>query len=201
MRRLACWIAPLLLALACATRPPDDPGNLCSIFAEKRGWYRAATDTRERWGVPEAVQLAIIHRESSFRADARPPRRRFLWVLPGRRPSSAYGYGQVLDGTWDLYQRDTGRGGADRHDFGDVSDFIGWYAHRIRAQSGIQPTDAYHLYLAYHEGPLGYVRGTHLGKPWLLAVADQVAARAARYARQHARCRDRLDRGPWFWPF
>jgi hypothetical protein len=117
--------------------------------------------------VPEAVQLAVIYKESSFRHDAKPPRTRFLWIFPGPRPSSAYGYGQVLDGTWAIYRRRTGNGGADRDDFGDVTDFIGWYGEQIRRRTGIEKDDAYHVYLAYHEGPGGFARGTHRNKKWL----------------------------------
>ncbi|MEE9279569.1 MAG: transglycosylase SLT domain-containing protein [Myxococcota bacterium] len=198
----AAWlVAPLLISSACATRPPSAADDLCEIFDERRDWHRAARRSRERWGVPEAVQLAIIHQESGFRADARPRRRRLLWVLPGPRPSSAYGYGQVIDPTWDLYRRATGRRGADRDDFGDVTDFIGWYAGQIRDRTGVAPGNAYSLYLAYHEGPLGFARQTHSKKPWLLRAARRVAGRASRYARQYAACRDRLERGRWWWPF
>jgi len=186
--------------LACVTRPPEEPDDLCAIFEEKRGWYRAALRSFERWKVPEAVQLAIIHQESSFRALARPPRRRILWIFPGPRPSSAYGYGQVVDPTWKLYQR-AGRAGASRSDFGDVSDFIGWYASWIERRTGVPKSDAAQLYLAYHEGPEGYRRGNHRSKPWLVKVSQKVASRAARYQAQYEGCRESLARPrfPWFW--
>lgn len=180
--------------------PPSDADDICSIFSEKRSWHRSAVGAFERWGVPEAVQLAIIHQESSFRARARPPRRRILWIFPGPRPSSAYGYGQVVDSTWDRYRRDTGQPGADRDDFGDVVDFIGWYAVHIERRAGIPRNDAYRLYLAYHEGPRGYVRGNHRHKAWLDRAARKVKHRADRYHQQYLGCRDRL-RGPWWWPF
>jgi len=51
--------------------------------------------------------MAIIRQESSFQADAQPPRSRILWIIPGPRPSSAYGYSQALDGTWDWYRQAT----------------------------------------------------------------------------------------------
>ena len=120
-------------------------------------------------------------------------------MLPWRRPTSAYGYGQATDGTWRDYQRDTGRRGADRDDFEDVADFIGWYGHRAQRTARVDKTDPYEFYLAYHEGPTGFRRGSHLRKPWLQSVARKVAARAARYERQYAVCRDDLsDRGFWF---
>ncbi len=195
---LACSLACLLLA--CASSPPRNPDDLCAIFEEKRDWYAATVDSRKRWGVPEAVQLAFVHQESRFQAKVRPPRRRFLGFIPTTRPSSAYGYGQVKTGTWGDYKRATGRGGADRDDFGDVADFIGWYGQVIQRATGVAKTDAYRLYLAYHEGPTGYRRGTWKRKSWLVQVARKVDARARRYQAQYSGCRERLGkpRRGWF---
>ncbi len=204
--RRAAFGALLLVAgfavvgISCATRPPAEPDDICAIFEEKRAWYKDSVRAANRWGVPESVQLALIHQESSFRADARPPRRWFLWVIPGPRPSTAYGYGQALDSTWLRYQRSRGRSWADRDDYGDVVDFIGWYAAEVRARAGVGPTDAYALYLAYHEGAGGFARGTHLEKGWLLRVARKVESRAARYEAQLTRCREHLESPSW-WPF
>ena len=122
-----------------------------------------------------------------------------ICILPGPRPTSAFGYGQVLDGTWRDYQRSTQRPGADRDDFGDVTDFIGWYADGVRRRTGIAKDDAYRLYLAYHEGPEGYARGTHNKKAWLLRVARRVETRAATYQRQYDGCRDDLAKWWIFW--
>ena len=188
-------------ALACTSGPPRDPDDLCSIFRERRSWYHGAVRARERWGVPEAVQIAIIHQESSFRAEARPPRRRWLGFLPGARPSSAYGYGQVIDPTWARYRRATGRGDAARDEFADVTDFIGWYGDRIHRRTGIPKQDASRLYLAYHEGASGYLRGSHQSKGWLAGASRQVGARAARYQRQYDACRDELPPRRGLWPF
>ncbi len=191
------WLGVLVLCaagLACATPPPADPDDLCSIFRQRRGWYRASLQSADRWGVPEAVQLAIIHQESRFVARARPPRQRFLLIFPGSRPSSAYGYGQILDGTWDEYRRSVGRADAARDDFGDVVDFIGWYGERAHRRAGIALNDAGSLYLAYHEGIGGYSRGTHTAKAWLAPVARKVEVRAGRYQAQFNGCRESLAR-------
>jgi hypothetical protein len=184
--------------VACMGGPPRDADDLCSIFREKRSWHRGAKRSFERWGVPEAVQLAIIHQESSFRASARPPRKKFLWVFPGARPSSAYGYGQVVDPTWDHYLKRTRKNGASRDDFGDVAEFIGWYADQIHRRTGVAKSDAGRLYMAYHEGPGGYLRGTHQKKPWLGKVARKVDRRAGRYQQQYEVCRESLDRKRFF---
>lgn len=200
-RRGELGLVALLAALALATPwvgciggPPSDAEDICQIFRERRHWHRSARETFERWGVPESVQLAIIHQESSFRATARPPRRRILGFLPGPRPSSAYGYGQVLDSTWDLYRRATRRAGASRDDFADVADFIGWYVDRIHRRAGVHKNDATELYAAYHEGPGGYLRGTHLAKPRVSRVAVRVGHRAHRYQAQYDACREDLSR-------
>jgi hypothetical protein len=180
--------------LACVGGPPSDANDICSIFDEKRSWHRASVRAAERWGVPESVQLAIIHQESSFRATARPPRRKILWLLPGPRLSSAYGYGQVVDSTWMRYVQSTGNRRASRDDFDDVADFIGWYADRIHRRTGIAKHDAGTLYMAYHEGPGGFQRGTYAQKPWLQRAARRVDRRAGSYASQYADCRERLSR-------
>ncbi len=177
-------------------RPPGNPDDICAIFAEKRSWYISAKDAFDKWGVPEAVQMAVIFHESSFRARARPPRRKFLWILHGRRLSSAYGYAQVLDGTWKQFVRDTGRPDAARYRFDDVTHFVGWYGTEIERLTGIAKNDPYRLYLAYHEGPGGYQRGSHNAKPWLLKVARRVESRAGSYQRRYDGCKDRLW---WVW--
>ncbi len=177
-------------------RPPGNPQDICSIFAEKRSWYMSAKGSFEKWGVPEAVQLAVIYQESGFRARARPPRRKFLWILPGRRRSSAYGYAQALDGTWRQFVEVTGRQDAARYRFDDVTWFVGWYGTEIERLAGIRRDDPYRLYLAYHEGPGGYKRGSHQQKAWLLDVARKVESRARTYQRQYDGCKDRLW---WLW--
>ena len=155
----------------------------------------AAGADAERWDVSPGIQLAILKRESSFNGRARPARTRLLGFIPGPRPSDAYGYAQALEATWEWYQDETGRGGADRDDFGDAVDFIGWYAHMSGRLSGIDRSDARALYLAYHEGHGGYNRGTYRGKDWLLRAAAQVERDARTYDAQIERCRRRLDRG------
>src|SRR5690606_7411696 len=114
---VALAVGWMLLAAACATTPPRDIENLCAIFEEKPRWYKDAKKSEKRWGTPIHVQMAIIRQESSFRFDARPPRRKLLGFIPWTRPSNAYGYAQVLKSTWQWYEEDTGRWYADRDNF------------------------------------------------------------------------------------
>jgi hypothetical protein len=188
-----------LLAVSCSNAPPQNLVNSCEIFEEKDDWYDAALESYEKWGVPIHVQLAIIYQESRFVHDAKPPRRKLLWIIPWTRPSSAYGYGQIKDSTWDWYLKSTGRRWADRDDFDDVTDFIGWYGNMSHRILGISKWDAYSQYLAYHEGQGGYKRKTYQGKKWLLKVAKKVDNRAKNYYAQLKKCEESLkDDGWWF---
>jgi hypothetical protein len=131
----------------------------------------------------------VLHQESRFRARARPGWRFGLGVIPLGAASSAYGYGQVKEATWDDYQRLARRPEARRDRFADVVDFVGWYADVIERVAGVPKHDAFHLYLAYHEGPGGFERRSFDAKPWLLGVARKVKERADLYGRQEPRCR------------
>ena len=184
----ALLLSTVFLFQACRSLPPRNPDDACDIFDQRPNWREAAHASSQRWGVPESLVLAVLHQESRFRPRARPGRRRFLGVIPLSRLSSAYGYGQVKDGTWSDYVKEAARSGASREKFADVADFIGWYAGVIGRTTGIAPDDAYNLYLAYHEGPAGFARGSHADKPWLLGVARKVANRENLYARQLAGC-------------
>lgn len=197
MSRVALLVS-LLLASACTTSPPRDVDNICAIFFEKDDWYADAAEARDDWGSPIPVMMAIIHQESRFKADARPPRRWFLGFIPGPRPSSAYGYAQAKDTTWSEYKRDAGRFGADRDEFSDAVDFVGWYNRQSLQRSGLAPQNTYGLYLAYHEGHGGYNRATYLQKPWLMDVARKVQARADMYQLQLPYCQQQLERDSGF---
>lgn len=199
LRALAAALA-LASVSACASAP-SNVGNACSIFKEKGGWYHAARKAEKRWGAPIPVQLAIIRAESGFDHNAKPARGKFLFVFPGRRPSSAYGYAQATDPTWEAYKRATGNRGADRDDFKDAADFVGWYMAQAHARAGAPMNDAYAQYLAYHEGWGGYARGTYRRNGHLQAKARRVSAAANTYAAQLSRCEKRLRRGIPLVPF
>ena len=198
---LLLFLPIILLLAACSSDPPQNTSNSCEIFEDKSGWYRDASSAYEKWGTPIHVQLAIIYQESRFVDDAKPPRDHILWVIPWGRISSAYGYAQAKDSTWDWYIEKTGNRGADRDDFEDAVDFIAWYVSTSNRMLGISKWDAYSQYLAYHEGQGGYRKKTYKDKPWLMKVAKKVSARAASYQTQLARCEDELDSGWDLWPF
>ena len=194
-----CLLLTGAVVLSCANNPPKNIRNSCDIFNEKGGWYSDALDSYEKWGVPVHVQLAIIYQESRFVHDAKPPRKKLLWVIPWTRMSSAYGYGQIKDSTWDWYLKSTGNRWADRDEFEDVVDFIGWYGSVSHRKLGISKWDAYNQYLAYHEGHGGFKRKSYKKKAWLMKVARKVDNRAKSYHTQLSKCEDSLDKG--WWPF
>lgn len=186
-------IISLVLLSACATTPPKNAQNVCQIFREKDDWYQASLAASRRWGVPIAVQMSIIFQESSFVADAEPPRPTILGFIPWFRSSSAYGYPQAQDGTWSDYQHQTGNRWADREDFADSCDFVAWYCAISNKKLGIPYSDAQNLYLAYHEGHSGYRNQNYKNKRWLMTVAQKVHQRAWQYDAQLATCRQELD--------
>ena len=168
---------------------PRQLDNACAIVAERPAYYRAMKATERKWGVPIHVQMAAIHQESKFIGDARTPHQYALGVIPIGRQSSAYGYSQALDGTWEEYQKETGNRRAKRDNIRHATDFMGWYMHNSSRRLGISKWDATGQYLAYHEGRSGFARQSYLGKPWLVRVANEVGQRAQMYRAQLVSCR------------
>jgi hypothetical protein len=185
------------LAACASIDPPQTVDNACSIYGQKRDWWRAAKAAEDRWGLDPALALAIIHQESGFNHDARPPRKPGFLLIPGERPSSAYGYAQALDETWKEYKVATGDRSADRDSFGDAVNFIGWYTQVSRERLGLKPQDARNHYLAYHEGHGGFQRETYKSKRWLVDAAGRVEVNYRRYAGQIKACEADLNGGFW----
>lgn len=178
--------------MACNSDPngpaPKNQDNACSILQQRPGWLNGLRASERRWGVPVSVQMAIIWKESSFRQHARPRKEAKGSSSQGELRSSAYGFSQALDGTWEWYQEDTGQYRHRRDNFNHAADFVGWYGNQSLRRSGVAKTDAYNLYLTYHQGHGGYNRGTHRNQSWLLQVARQVANRERAYRAQLPYC-------------
>jgi hypothetical protein len=176
-------IISLLLLSGCASidkTPPKQVSDACAIFDEKAKWEKPVFEAANDWGISPGTILAIIRQESSFRYDARPRDK------DGNLLSSAYGFSQALNGTWQDYERDQGK--AKRKNFRDAADFIGWYGDKITKRTQIDKRDSRAIYLAFHEGPGGYNRATYVAKPWLLKIADKVATNAQTYDAQLYKC-------------
>jgi hypothetical protein len=159
--RIAFFVALLLVLAGCGSAPRAID-NACVVFEQRDGlfnnWRRAAEHASRRYGVPVPILMATIYVESGFRSNARPPRTKLLGFIPWKRPSSAYGFSQAVNGTWDKYRSETGHYLARRTKFADAVDFIGWYHRRSHDQLGISLNDSYRLYLAYHAGQDGYAK-------------------------------------------
>lgn len=182
----------LLILGSCGAREGSAPRNLdnaCSILAERPHYVRAFKQAERKWGVDTHVLMAMIYQESKFISDNRPPHQYALGVIPTGRQSSALGYSQALDGTWDEYRDIEGRRGSNRTNINDATDFMGWYMSLSRSENGIPLNDTYNQYLAYHDGRTGWRRGSYRSKPWLVRIAGEVRDRAVMYNAQLRTCR------------
>ena len=193
---MSSWLRAAVIVLLAAScgggeggSAPRNLDNACSILEQRPGYYRAFRAAERKWGVPVHVQMATIYQESKFISDARTPFRYAVGVIPYGRQSSAFGYSQALDATWDEYLVATGNRRARRDDIGHATDFMGWYMVGSRDRLGIPLRDARSQYLAYHEGRTGFARGSYNSKAWLVRVASEVGERAVLYEVQLANCR------------
>ncbi len=198
MKKSLILLSLLYMMAACTTLTPKNSDNICSTFREKEGWYDDAKNSFEKWGVPIPIQMAIMHQESHFVADAQPPRPWLLGFIPLPRDSSAYGYAQAKDETWEGYQDKAGSWVADREEFSDAADFIGWYCNISHTRLGISKLDAKNLYLAYHEGHGGFQRKSYLQKEGLVQIANKVAKQAKLFQSQLSKCQGDLENKGWF---
>ncbi len=167
---------------------PRDLDNACSIVSERPEYLRAFRQVERRYGVPVPSLMAIIYQESKFIGDNRPPHQYALGVIPVGRQSSAVGYSQALDGTWEEYQDEIGGSRARRDDIVAATDFMGWYMVQTVEETGVPINDTRNQYLAYHDGRTGFKRGTWRAKSWLVRIAGEVEARAIMYDTQLRGC-------------
>lgn len=182
------WITAALWLSGCGDRS-FDKDDLCSVYDAYPEWKKAVGEAEQQWGIPQELIMAVMRYESSFVGDAEAPRRRYFGLIPGERLSSAYGYSQALDRTWEEYQERTGEKSAKRDDFADAASFIGWYLNRSHRSLQIPRSDGYHLYLAYHEGHRGFLRRGYEKQPKLMAVARKVNTARMTYKAQLKKCR------------
>jgi hypothetical protein len=166
--------------------------NVCAVFDQRNGWFdswqQAAYRVSAKYGISVPILMATIRRESGFNAYAHPHHKYLLGLIPWGYVSSATGFSQALDGTWDEYRRETGNLMAERSSFADAIDFVGWYYARSAVLLNIPRDDVYHLYLAYYLGWSAYQRGAWRNNPDLQRYARGTAQMAADYASQLQEC-------------
>lgn len=163
--------------------------DACKMMKQNPDWLESSMESYKKWKIPISIQLAIIRQESSFRYDARPIRKNKWYEFGTNYASSAYGYSQALDGTWEHYKKSTGQSFKNRESYADAVDFIGWYNTQSIKKNKISRTDAHDLYLAYHEGWGGYERKTYNKKAFLKKAAKNVDKWAYRYSKQLNSCK------------
>ena len=190
---IVCSLMLVGLVSSCMSlRQPSNTANLCLIFAEKSYWYRHADNAEKQWNIDKTILMAVIKQESSFVRSARPSRTRILGIIPWKRPSTAYGYAQALDETWNDYKERNKRPHANRTNFRDAIDFVGWYLDMAATHAKVPRDDAKNLYITYHEGITGYGEGAWKNQQKLLVAATKVSDNRDLFETQLEDC----DRGP-----
>ena len=106
MKFISLALVLIIFTFSCASKPPQQQENICTIFKEKTSWYRLANRSEEKWGAPIHVQMSIVRQESAFQNRAKPERTKLLGIVPWKRKTSAFGYSQAVDGTWDWYKKE-----------------------------------------------------------------------------------------------
>ena len=188
----------LIFVVACTPMKHTNTADSCILFDEKKNWYKATKKSYDKWNVPIALQLAIINQESSFQQFAKPKRKKLFGIIPGSRPSSAFGYAQVTDPTWNWYKLKNEKNNASRANFIDITDFIGWYSNQTTKILGIPQNDFFNQYLAYHEGHGGWKKKSFKSKKWLIDVAKNVESTGNKYNNQLKQCESELNKKGFF---
>ena len=191
---LICASLVLIFLVSCTSLNNINTANSCIIFEEKRNWYNSTKKSFNKWNVDIAFQLAIVNQESSFQQFAKPKRKKLFGLIPTNRPSTAFGFAQVTNPTWEWYKSRTNNTNASRANFADITDFIGWYVNQSNKMLGISKSDYYNQYLAYHEGHQGWKNKSYKSKKWLLKVAKNVETNTNKYNNQLIDCEKKLNK-------
>lgn len=185
--RFILYILLVIFLASCAPKQKETESNICTIFKQHPQWYVHAKNAEEKWGIPVAVQMAVIYQESNFQAN-----------LKDTKNSPFYGYSQAHHDTWETYKKETSSSG-DRDEFDATTDFIGWYSKKAKDMN-VNTDDTYHFYLVYHEGFGGYQSGSYKNKADLLKIAEKVENQAKIYQKQLDTCKLGLKSHWWkFW--
>ena len=184
----------ILFLYACTSNQLINTADSCIIFEQKKNWYKATKQSYDKWETPIAFQLAVIKQESSFTQFAKPKRKKLLGFIPSSRPSTAFGYAQITNPTWEWYKNKTGNQNASRANFADVTDFIGWYTTQSENMVSISKKDYYNQYLAYHEGQNGWSKESFKDKEWLIEVAKNVERNTNMFNKQLKNCENKLNK-------
>ena len=190
MGKVIVLVCAALVLNSCSlpTRVPASyQKNFCKMMEANSGWFRQLMKVRKKTESHPWVVMAIIHQESRFDPHAVPKGTK---RANEESHQGAYGYAQAIKTTWDAFRKQTGNLDAERSNFKDATEFIGWYNDISHNQLGIDLRNTHDLYLAYHEGHGGFSQKTYR-KPsnkWVVAVAKKVAKQSERYRKQFRGC-------------
>lgn len=157
MRVIGCvfgWCFFLSIALAYASCSAD----MCAYYARYPKRYKVQKQYEGASGLSMIDVHTLLELESSVTPYAVPwkKQKRFgLTVLKAQ--SSAYGYAQVLNATWQDYEQSYPGFWLYRSNFYDSIHFAHWY--RNAFHSSLKASTLYEFYLLYHDGPGRYQRG------------------------------------------
>ena len=118
-------VVTCVLLTGCSQSPPENPDNICSVFAEHKDWYEAAKAMERQWGTPVSLAMAFIRQESDFTQDVAIDDV-FFRLSPRGDSSAPVGYTQAQDLIWQEYEAATDQSSS-RTSFADSLDFLGWY--------------------------------------------------------------------------
>ena len=195
MKFISSFFLVGLILSSCASKPPQQQENICKIFKDKSSWYRLVNRSEEQWGAPIHVQMSILRQESSFQNRVKPERTKLLGLIPWKRKSSAFGYSQAIDSTWNWYKKERNRPLASRVNFADAVDFTGWYINKTTKILKISKKDAYRQYLAYYKG-WGDYKNYKKDKKAII-YAKSVKDLANNYRKQLTVCQKNLNKNKY----
>ncbi|MEC7030568.1 MAG: transglycosylase SLT domain-containing protein [Pseudomonadota bacterium] len=190
--RQLIYILVLLVLGGCSKLTYQDySNNICKVVSSHYGWRSALSQTQKKYGISPGLVLSVIFHESSFKAEARPPKEKLLGFIPWQT-ATAYGYAQVKDETWAWYKSHNPGVFQSRNQFPDAVDFIAWYYKmfhlRLEKEGYDDDVTAADFYLAYHDGIGGFLQGTWREKQWVVLKAEKVAQLAEQYDQQLKQC-------------
>jgi hypothetical protein len=162
--------------------------NACKMLKENPDWYLSLKASEDKWKTPIHIQLGMIRQESAFKHNAKPKRANRWHEFGDNFSSTAKGYSQALNGTWDHYLKSTRGALKSRSSFKDATDFIGWYNSKSKNNNNISLDDPKQLYLAYHEGWNGYRLKTYEKKKFLTQSIKNVVYWSDKYKAQLSHC-------------
>lgn len=189
----------LSLLTSCASEKVNKADDLCEVYNKNYHWYRSAYHAQKKHNIDATIIMSVMAQESNFTYDARPGKKYVLNFIPWGYQTSAKGYGQVIDGAWDDYRKQSNKWFQSRHNFDDVTDYIGWYLNKASNKLHLNRQDSYHLYLAYHQGITGYKRHDEKHNKQLNLIAKKVERNTNRYQNEFKQCQNALWLKHWLY--